>query len=158
MTVRVAVAVLFSWIVLSPAGCREPGPTAPPAPATVPMIIGRETFNLEVADTPAKQRRGLMDRPSMPADHGMIFVFPEPKEQSFWMRNTYIPLDILYLDENGRIVSIKQMKPLEDEAVHSDGPAMFAVELNQGAAARVGVKPGDVLTIPSAILTGKDRK
>jgi uncharacterized membrane protein (UPF0127 family) len=139
-----------------PAGCK-PKPAAAPAEgradaaATVPMRIGSETFHLEVADTDDERRRGLMYRESMPADHGMIFVFPEEEEQSFWMKNTLIPLDIIYLDEWGKVVSIKPMKPRDLTGVDSDGPAMYAVEVNRGAAARAGVKAGDRLTIPKEI-------
>lgn len=121
------------------------------------MTIGSETFNLEVADSKSEQQRGLMYRDSMPADHGMIFVFPDEEEREFWMESTFIPLDILYLDASGRVVSIKPMKPRDRTAVASDGPAMYAIELNQGTAARVGVRPGDVLEIPQEILKRQPR-
>ena len=68
----------------------------------------------------------------MPADHGMIFVFRDESPRAFWMKNTLIPLDILYLDATGRVVSVKQMKPHDLTRVPSDGPAMYAIELNAG--------------------------
>jgi len=112
------------------------------------MRLGKETFTLEIADTPKKQQLGLMHRKSMPQDRGMIFVFEDERERSFWMKNTLIPLDIVYADAAGKVVSIKQMKPLDETGISSDGPAKYAVELNQGAARRAGVATGDVLVIP----------
>ena len=119
-------------------------------PLTVPMRIGSETFHLEVADSDEEQKRGLMYRESMPQDHGMIFVNEDEAERSFWMEATLIPLDILYLDRTGRVISIKRMKPRDRTGVPSDGPAMYAIELNQGAAARAGVAVGDRLDVPAS--------
>ena len=119
--------------------------------ALVTMPIGTETFTLEVADTEEARRRGLMYRQFMDANHGMIFVFQEEEELSFWMEATLIPLDILYLDAAGRVVSVKGMRPRDRTGVPSDGPAMYAIELNRGTAARVGVKPGDTLALPDAV-------
>jgi uncharacterized membrane protein (UPF0127 family) len=115
---------------------------------TTRMSVGKETFQLEIAYRPEDQETGLMNRKSMPDDHGMIFVFPAERNLTFWMRNTLIPLDIIYVDRGGTVVSVKRMKPLDETGVSSDGPAMYAIELNAGAAARVGVKAGDVLAVP----------
>ena len=112
------------------------------------MQIGTKTFTLEVADTNDSRRTGLMQRKSMPADHGMIFVFAEEQPLGFWMKNTLIPLDVIYLDAKGKVVSIKKLEPLDLTAVDSDGPAKYAIEINRGAAAGAGVKVGDVLNIP----------
>lgn len=131
------------------AGCAERGPQN--GLATVPMKIGSETFTLEIANTDASREHGLMARDSMPPDHGMIFVFDEAKELNFWMKNTRIPLDILYLDAGGQVVSIHQMKPYDTRTeTRSARPAKYAIELNVGRAAAVGVKPGDVLEIPAS--------
>src|SRR4029453_11794856 len=111
-------------------GCAERGPQS--GLATVPMKIGSETFTLEIANPDASGEHGLMERDLMPADHGMIFVFDEPKELSFWMKNTRIPLDILYLDEHGKVVSIHQMRPYDRTGIPSDQPAKYAIELNVG--------------------------
>jgi len=127
-------------------GCSEPIPKN--GLATTKMSIGRETFTLEIANTSATREHGLMERDSMPADHGMIFVFKKPDELSFWMKNTRIPLDILYLDEHGKVVSIHQMKPYDRTGIPSDGLSKYAIELNVGRASQVGAKAGDVLEIP----------
>ncbi len=91
-----------------------------------------------------------MHRDSMPADHGMIFTFDAPQELNFYMKNTRIPLDIIFIDQNGRVVSIAQMRPYDWSTTSSAAPAQYAIELNQGAAARAGVAVGDVLHLPPA--------
>src|SRR5512133_1207345 len=93
---------------------------------TVQMKIGSKQFTLEVADTDATRNRGLMRRDSMPSDHGMIFVFDDEQPLAFWMRNTRIPLDIMYLDRGGRVVSVKSMKPYDETSVPSDAAAQYA--------------------------------
>ena len=118
---------------------------------TTRMSIGKESFELEIAYRPEDQETGLMHRKSMPDDHGMIFVFPAERNLTFWMKNTLIPLDIIYVNHGGTVVSVKPMKPLDQTGVTSDGPVMYAIELNAGAAARVGVKAGDVLTVPAEL-------
>ena len=130
------------------AGCQKSGPSS--GLATVDMRIGSQTYTLEVANTDAARQKGLMERDAMPANHGMIFVFAESRELSFWMKNTRIPLEILYLDETGRVVSIREMKPYDRTSVPSGAPAKYAIELNVGQVRRSGVKAGDVLEIPAS--------
>src|SRR6202012_96879 len=86
------------------------------SPSGLPVVgvkIGSRTFNLEIASTPSAQETGLMKRDSMPDDHGMIFVFPDEINRNFWMKNTRIPLDIIFLNTGGTIVSIHQMEPYD---------------------------------------------
>jgi len=145
------------WMALLPLAClliaQQLGcASAPQDPNALPatrMQIGREKFTLEIARRPAQRERGLMFRKSMPADHGMIFTFPDEEERSFWMKNTEIPLDILFLRADGTVVSVHQMRPFALTGVPSNGPAKYAIELNEGTAARVGVKAGDRLQIPA---------
>src|SRR5689334_16324460 len=113
-------------------GCREAPQSKLP---TVDMQLGQKTFTLEVAKNDDSREHGLMQRDKMPSDHGMIFVFDDCKDRAFWMKNTRIPLDIVFLDENARIISIKQMKAYDLSTTPSDGPAKWAIELNEGAAA-----------------------
>jgi uncharacterized membrane protein (UPF0127 family) len=122
---------------------------------TTKMQIGEKHFELEIADTPGKRNTGLMRRDSMPADHGMIFVFPEPDTHSFWMQNTRIPLDIVFVDANGRIASIQQMKPYDLTSVNPPVAIKYAIELNVGAAAKAGAKLGDKLVIPEVAKSAK---
>jgi uncharacterized protein len=124
---------------------------------TVEMRVGSESFTLEVADTPTSRARGLMRRDSMPREHGMLFVFPEEDERGFWMKDTRIPLDIVFLDASGVVVSVHQMKPYDiKNTTYSARPAKYAIELNQGVAKETGVKPGDVLEVPAAARDAKE--
>src|SRR5438477_523722 len=83
-------------LVLATPSCNsEPPATATADASTVEVKLGKTPFHLEVADTPKKQQLGLMHRKSMPADHGMLFVFPDEGERNFWMKNTHIPLEII---------------------------------------------------------------
>lgn len=134
-------------------GCRQPAPAS--GLPTVAMQLGQQKFTLEIANTEETRERGLMRRDSMPADHGMIFVFTDAAPRGFYMRNTRIPLDIVFVDEDGTIVSIKQMRQYDETTTPSDGPAKWAIELNKGAAASAGLKVGDKLQIPESARTAE---
>ena|SRR5438045_3594571 len=118
---------------------------------TVEMSLGGKAFTIEVADTESTREYGLMRRDSMPDTHGMIFVFPEEKERGFWMKDTRFPLDIVYLTAGGKVVSVKQMKPYDRTTVPSDGPAMYAIELNKGTAEKLGIKAGATIELPPGL-------
>jgi uncharacterized protein len=101
-------------------------------------------LDIEVAQTPEETQQGLMYRRSMLDTCGMIFIFNEEEEQSFWMKNTYIPLDIIYVSAKKGIVSIAaDCRPLSEESIPSKGKARYVVEVNGGYAAKQGLKPGD---------------
>src|SRR5213596_2776384 len=110
---------------------------------TAPMTLAGKTFVMDVAVTSAAREVGLMYRDWMPKDHGMIFVFDRARDLSFYMKNTRFPLDIVYVDENGKIVSIRQMKALDTTPIPSGAPAKWAIELNEGVAGSLGLKVGD---------------
>lgn len=133
-----------------------PEVTALAEPARVPLQLGNQVIRLEVVASDALRQRGLMFRNSLPPDAGMIFVFPREQDQGFWMKDTRIPLDIVYLDRNGKIVSIKHMAPFDTDRTGSDGPAQFAIELNLGKAAELGLKPGQVIALPESMTNPPD--
>lgn len=118
---------------------------------TVPLRIGDAVFQVEIADTPEERRVGLMNRASMPDDHGMLFVFPEDEWLSFWMKNTTIPLSIAYIDSSGLIREIYDMEPLSEASVESRGSRRYALEVNQGAFAVRGVTVGMQVELPSQV-------
>ena len=96
----------------------------------------------EVAADDATRTTGLMHRRMMPENRGMLFVFPGASPQSFWMRNTYIPLSIAFIDDSGTIINIADMKPLTTDPHSSARPAKYALEMNQGWFAKRGLKAG----------------
>ncbi len=149
-------SLAFAAAVLSAAGC-DAGPSSQPSGLpVVPMAVGSKTYQLEVAATDPSREHGLMERDALPADHGMIFVFPDERPLSFWMKHTRFPLDIVFADHAGRVVSVHTMKPYDLTDVPSGGPAQYAVELGAGQAAANGVKAGDTLAIPPAVGTAKN--
>lgn len=115
------------------------------AQQTLPEIvleIRGYKLTAEVAANDQARATGLMHRRMMPESRGMLFVFPDAAPQSFWMMNTYIPLSIAFLDDNGTIINIADMKPLTTDPHPSAKPAKYALETNQGWFARRGIRPG----------------
>ena len=101
-------------------------------------------FTVELATSSDQQRRGLMFRDSMAQNHGMLFVFDTPRPLSFWMRNTRISLDMLFLDSQGRVVNIaRRTTPMTDTGYRSAGPAKAVLEINAGLSDLLGIAPGD---------------
>jgi uncharacterized membrane protein (UPF0127 family) len=105
---------------------------------------------VELADDLAEQTKGLMYRTTLGENRGMLFVYPEERELSFWMKNTLIPLSIAFIDSERRIIDIQDMKPLDDEPPHyvSSEPAQYALEVNQGFFESRGLKIGDSVELP----------
>jgi uncharacterized protein len=114
---------------------------------TIATGEGRElTFKVEIADTPAKRELGLQYRRELAADHGMLFLFPEEKEQSFWMKNTPIALDLIFINKARRIVGIvEQAVPFSLDSRSVRAPSQFVLEINGGISRRFGIKAGDVV-------------
>lgn len=109
------------------------------------LTIGENKLIVEVAATPQTRETGLMNRFSLQQDHGMLFVFEVPQPLAFWMKNTYVPLSIAFVDRNGRILNIEDMRP-QDESTHwSKGPALYAIEMRQGWFTSRGIGAGDVV-------------
>jgi uncharacterized protein len=132
-----------SWIAFV-TGCQpKNGDTTPFGLKTVELKILHASLNAEVADTPQASENGLMFRDSLPEDRGMLFVFEPPKQASFWMRNTRIPLSIAYVDSTGKILEIESMQPLDESVVPSvSDQVAYALEVNQGWFGRHGIAPG----------------
>jgi uncharacterized membrane protein (UPF0127 family) len=121
-------------------------------PMTVRVMTstGPVPFDIELAQTASERARGLMYRESMPTDAGMLFVYEKPAPVSFWMKNTLIPLDMIFTDQRGVIVSIHKNAIPHDETPIFGGEAVFSVlELNAGVSLAKNIKIGDVLLHPS---------
>ncbi len=146
------MARLFRALLLVAAlGLPACGKGAPPAVpgAELPidwLTVAGHRITVEIAREPDELMRGLMFRQSLPADHGMLFVFDRESVQQFWMRNTTIPLSIAYADAHGRIVRIADLVPLDERPVTSLGPARYALEMNRGWFAAHDVVAGDAIT------------
>ncbi|MGZ8369771.1 MAG: DUF192 domain-containing protein [Caulobacteraceae bacterium] len=104
-------------------------------------------FQVEIADTDAERSRGLMFRTSLAPDRGMLFLFPGEDYLSFWMKNTYIPLDIIYISGSGRVVSIaRRTKPFSTATIPSGAPAQYVLEIAGGRSDEIGLRIGAKVT------------
>jgi uncharacterized membrane protein (UPF0127 family) len=127
-----------------PATTALPTPTGYPETVTIHTDTGDHVFTVEWAITDADRSRGLMFRTKMAADHGMVFDFFRDTPVSFWMRNTLIPLDMIFIRSDGTVLSIAQnATPMSDTPVPSNGAVRFVLEVNGGTSARLGIDPGD---------------
>jgi uncharacterized membrane protein (UPF0127 family) len=114
--------------------------------------VGKKPIDFDVwlADTPERQAQGLMFVRSLSAQRGMLFVHENPRELSMWMKNTYIPLDMVFIDSQGRIQQIvAQTTPHSLDTIRSDRPARAVLEIAGGEAQRLGLKPGQQVTHPA---------
>jgi uncharacterized membrane protein (UPF0127 family) len=114
-------------------------------PQQLPMTqlrAGMHLIQAEVARTPQEHAIGLMWRKEMPTNHGMIFAFPKAGVQCFWMKNTLLPLSVAFIDDNGRVVNIDEMKPQTEDSHCSAEPVRFVLEMNSGWFQKRGIKAG----------------
>src|SRR3984957_4155962 len=129
-----------------PAGALENFATAE---ATIATAGGPQKFRIELALTDAQMEQGLMFRRSLAPDAGMLFDFKAPTSVTMWMKNTLIPLDMLFLDAQGRIIDTHERAvPLSTDIIAAKVPARYVIELNGGTVARLGIRPGDQVTSP----------
>jgi len=112
---------------------------------SVPLLIkvGDTPLKVEIVSDEENIKKGLMFRNELGSDSGMLFVFPEPAQKSFWMKNTNIPLSIAYVNEDNKILNIEDMTPHDTNGVNSQGRAKCAIETNRGWFKSNGVEPGD---------------
>jgi hypothetical protein len=116
---------------------------------TIVSSTGPHRFTVEVAETPEQMEQGLMFRRTMPPDAGMLFDYKTPTAATMWMRNTLIPLDMLFVDAQGRIVNIHERAvPQSLDVIAPGAPVRAVIELNGGTAARLGIAPGDRVQYP----------
>lgn len=151
---RATLGVIILLLPLAGCGGGEPLPfksTTPPNPAgnlpTVDLKIGDVPVTVEVAREENDIRRGLMFRRSLPRDRGMIFIFPDEDYRRFWMKNTRIPLDILFVKQDGTISHTAQMKPLDKTPVSSRYKVKYVLELNRGWLGENHVQVGDKIEL-----------
>jgi uncharacterized protein len=112
--------------------------------------FGQARFAVEIADDESERALGLMNRPEMAASAGMLFIYPSPRSLAFWMRNTLIELDMLFVDQTGVIRNIHERAiPLDETPIFGGDDLTHVLEINGGLAARLGIKVGDQMRHPS---------
>lgn len=138
----VCAVLLFAW---AQGASKNPETRPEENSLTIVTRSGRtHVFSIEVPQTPQQMAQGLMFRRSLAPDAGMLFVFSHMQVISMWMKNTLIPLDMLFMDRSGVIVDIRAMtQPLSENLITPDAPAMAVLELAGGTAARLGIEKGD---------------
>lgn len=140
----VVVAALMALAEAAPASI-----TFEESALTIDAAEGSFEFRVEMAVSPQQRSQGLMFRESLEEDRGMLFDFGRPQVASMWMRNTYVPLDMLFIDAAGRITQIAaNTQPLSDAVVASREPVRAVLELRGGVSAKLGIKPGDRVIHP----------
>jgi uncharacterized membrane protein (UPF0127 family) len=141
-------------LALLMAGCAQPETTSAPAALAAPAAQYEEVFvdtasgpvrfEVEIADDEAERDQGLMYRQTLPGYRGMLFDFPDPRPVDFWMRNTVLSLDIIFIGVDGRILNIADhTTPLSDTPIPSEGVARGVLEIGAGRAEALGIRPGD---------------
>jgi uncharacterized membrane protein (UPF0127 family) len=141
-----------TWLVLLaliPLGVSSAPPASEGEPQTnlprVTLRAGLHLIHAQVAATPEQRAIGLMWRRELPANEGMLFVFERPAVQCFWMKNTYVPLTAAFIADDGRIVNLVDMRPLDETSHCSREPVRYVLEMAQGWFAQRGIAPGFVL-------------
>ncbi|MEM9634356.1 MAG: DUF192 domain-containing protein [Pseudomonadota bacterium] len=147
LSVTLAFSLLMTAVLVNAANAQE-------ALSTETLLVksgeAEHRFLVEVAATDIERARGLMFREEMAADHGMLFIFEGEGERFFWMKNTPLPLDIIYVDNAGHIVSIAaETTPFSEAVIPSGKPARFVLEVNAGIAEKLAIKVGDQISSPS---------
>ena len=115
----------------------------------IEVLIGGESFRLEVARSPEQKQQGLMNRRSLGDREGMIFVYESDQHLAFWMKNTTIPLTLAFLSKDGEIMQIEQLKPLSLKSVVSERAVRYGLELPAGVLEELGVRVGDRVRLPA---------
>lgn len=116
---------------------------------TIHSANGDHTFNVEVVDTPESRAKGLMYRQELADDAGMLFDFFEDQPVSFWMRNTFIPLDMIFITSEGVVRNVHvNARPHDPTGIPSDGPVRFVLEIPGGRSVELGIEAGDTVTHP----------
>ena len=145
-------AVIFGFMVVErPFAASSRALTLPVDPERLiaETRSGEKSFSIEIADDPEERGAGLMFREDMDDDHGMLFIFERQQEVGFWMKNTPMPLDLLFVGQDGRVKAIKRGEPFSEAPISPAEPVRFVLELKAGTSAREGIANGDKLVHPA---------
>jgi uncharacterized protein len=144
-----AVAALSFGLATAPGVAEEQSAPVQTERLEIVTATGPHAFEVEVARSEKDRARGLMFRRSLPQDHGMLFLFENERPIAMWMKNTYIPLDMVFVSRKGRVTSIARGAiPLSEAVIPSGGPVYAVIELSAGAADAIGLSVGDHVRHP----------
>lgn len=147
--VRVVFVLALALFSILAAQAADGPQSLPYGPLVIETATGPLSFRIELADDDAERATGLMHRTEMADDHGMLFDMGLPVAASFWMKNTPLPLDLLFIKTDGRIANIEQGVPFQlQPSIKSRGRVLGVLELKAGTAAALGIKPGDLVRHP----------
>lgn len=144
----VALALLLGAAAQSMADSRAMALPVDPVPLVAETARGESRFSIEVADDSNERSMGLMFREDLPSDRGMLFVFETTRTVGFWMKNTPLPLDLIFIGEDGKVKAVRRGEPQSEAVIASDAPVRFVLELNAGTAAAKGIADGDLIKHP----------
>jgi uncharacterized membrane protein (UPF0127 family) len=153
-----AAYFIVAVIVVPPVQFLKPSPAAAesamvlpsdPTPLVAETAAGKRSFTIEIADDAVERSSGLMFRTEMNDDHGMLFVFEETQPVGFWMKNTPLPLDLVFAGEDGRVKAVLKGEPFSEAPITPYEPIRFVLELKQGVAQRSGITNGVRLRHPT---------
>jgi uncharacterized membrane protein (UPF0127 family) len=144
-----AVVAAFGFSLPGQADGRAMMLPVDPTPLVALTGQGERRFSIEIADEPSERQAGLMFREHMADDHGMLFVFEATQPVGFWMKNTILPLDLIFIGQDGRIKAIKQGEPESEAVISPDEPVRFVLEVKAGIAAKEGLVDGDLIKHPA---------
>ncbi|MCB9899463.1 MAG: DUF192 domain-containing protein [Planctomycetes bacterium] len=148
------IGACFMLAALALPGCGDeprlmPVTNDPSTSGRVVLDVAGRTVTAELAITPEQTQRGLMERTHLDPDSGMLFLFQTERPRLFWMRNTRIPLDIVFLAGDGTVINVAEAPPLvERPGFASERPARFVLEMARGWCAQAGLRPGDRIDVP----------
>lgn len=144
---RLLAALGALWLVVALAACAD---AAPLEKLTIDTADGPRSFRVEIADTPEERGRGLMFRESLPPGEGMLFLLDAPEPITMWMKDTLIPLDMIFIGPDGRILRIAaRTEPYSLDHIPSGGDVIAVLEINGGLAATLGIAVGDRVRHPA---------
>jgi uncharacterized membrane protein (UPF0127 family) len=150
MPSRLILAFAFCVFAVLPVAAKEKPIDFPTGSLTIEQKDGDKlVFNIELATTNEQQMRGLMFRETMAANAGMLFLYPQERIITMWMKNTILPLDMIFADRQGVVVSVHaNAVPYSEDVISSRAPALAVLEVNAGTAAKLGIREGDRLVHP----------
>jgi uncharacterized membrane protein (UPF0127 family) len=133
-------------VVVALAGSAAMAQDVPQQLPTIRISTGMHVLQVQVAQTPEQQQTGLMFRKAMGTNEGMLFIFDEPRQQCFWMKNTLLPLSVAFIDDSGTVANLDDMKPQTLDSHCSTKPVRFVLEMNVGWFDKRGIKAGSKFT------------